>query len=591
MKDFNYDQLPGFSEQTIVKNIDSSSASDFSMVDVLSIQKYVPQNTLTSGAVTVRVAEIECISNDVKLSKVQSFILPRYFGYLVKIVKYLSEMLIGPGVISYSDRHLIDIVNSADSDKYKLPDVLSRLESSVSFMEGSNNTENENGKIKICSYLVRYNYEMTRSSLDRRVEFQMQADRSLSAHIIEALNEEMLSQYPLILSEQPCGALSQIKPNSFMGVILSRTYSSNPMKTKMHLEKVIGNCGFSHYTSDIVKAMCLGIVKGDNYPFVKYEQNHIIGGTTYFISRKDPLKIVHCQDKEEYALHRRNDCSPEGYRSVGYYSREYNVIAFLADDMDDNTLGTFIHESAHAIMNILFKNKSKPYSSENAEQLNAYKLAELNVFRNVAEKLGFPAKELSSVDNVADIIKWLKDDIAIFSKHKNDKVLSAFSILVRAYEESELDCEVIVRIPQFLSMGIPLSNLQTYFMPLLNYWDKIITPKFSAFFDESRELFKRLNLDPDANMDSLLSAFSTFTLDPCKGNASLNAAEGSCATQRDKKERIVERTIVENGTDIPDDDFVRSPFGCSIMKRMMHHGVKVFPQFIKSEECRRPKFK
>lgn len=355
---------------------------------------------------------------------------------------------------------------------------------------------------------------------------------------------DLYSKYPVLQSEYPSKTLNSTTANSLSDIILSRTYSSDPTHTKMLIENALKTYGQFSYTHDVIKSLLSNIAIDNSNPVTEFQHAIIHNQDRYNVNWQGPLKIAHYQPEE---------FSGKNYTS-GQYSGKYNLISIFTKNNEVETqFGvTLIHEIGHYVMHSLFKNNYKPYQSSNLEQKNTYLEAELATFKNLGKKLGLSSYKLDSLDKVDDVINEIKNtplmelmayfhsaskstdstyvnemrtkhgfsyfndyfpnwaiDTKLFFKLQKSilfieisesetisdhlKILSQFSLLLFDYQREALEPELIIRIPHLLSDNVPLSTLETYFKPLMNYWDNHVTPQINMAFENHQEQCLNMN--------------------------------------------------------------------------------------------------
>lgn len=374
--------------------------------------------------------------------------------------------------------------------------------------------------------------------------YQMNLNDNMSI-VMPEIYQDLHSKYPPLQSEYPCKILNSNTTNSLSDIILSRTYSSNPTHTEMLIQHALKTYGQYSYTDDVIKGMLSNIAIDSSNPVAPFQEATPYNENWYSVNWQEPIKISHLQPERI----ENND------NLGGKYQQRYNLISIFSGktNTEDSFGTTFIHETGHYVMNGLFKNDSKPYSPSNLEQKNAYNEAELTTFKNLGKQLGLSSLKLDSLNAVDDVIHEIKntplmelmtyfqslnkskDEVYINemrSKHGfsylNDylpnwiidaklflklqkstssievgdsekisehlKIMSQFSLLLFDYERVELEPELIIRIPHLLSDKIPLSTLETYFKPLMTYWDNHITPQVNLAFENHQEQCQNMNI-------------------------------------------------------------------------------------------------
>ncbi len=340
--------------------------------------------------------------------------------------------------------------------------------------------------------------------------------------------------YPALQSEHPSKTLNTIGTNSLSDIILSRTYSSNSTQSEMQLQNALKTYGEFSYTNDLIKGLLSNVAIDNSTPVTSFQSYTPYNNAWYLLNFQEPIKITHFQPGE--FANKTN--------TGGMYQEKYNAISIFSKSVDSDTsfATTFIHETGHYVMNGLFKNGCKPFTSSNLAQKNAYEEAELATFKNLGKQLGLPLSRLDPLDKVDDVIDEIKNttlielmayfqspskskdssyvsemrtkhgfsymndyliDTKLFFKLLNSQsfievpsseklsvhidIITQFTILMFDYPREKLEVELIIRIPHLLSENVPLSTLETYFKPLMNYWDNHITPQINTSFENHQE--------------------------------------------------------------------------------------------------------
>ncbi len=490
---------------------------------------YIPLNSITNGRLTIRVASVEATTIEIDLKSPEDRAETRDATRLIGIAATplsLSQFISSSRELAFSHADQRTKVLSAI-------DQILLTESGISTTEA---IRVEEGKMTSEAIVVTYQQEQKKSLPTQQAldlfNRHIRADKNLSANVFQVFANKMMEQYPLIQSEMPCATLSRTTANKLCDVILSRTYSSHPAATQRQFQDALKTYGRYSFTNDVIKMLALSIAAGDDSPAVQFDLHYELDGVTYFVSRKEPLKIIHCQNATEAKAHQGMNRSQPLLEVGGYYSPEYNVVVFEANETEPFS-SYFIHEASHATMHFLFKNKTKPYNPDDANQKNTFEQAALSVFKNVAQKLGIKKAALSTLHSIPDIVALLKretmldliecnyrsskaqalsfmlelrnkygfaEDLTaekleenIINKLKQEiankklkphdlTVLSEFAALIYDYPEEEIEEELIVRLPQLLAEKVPSPKLKSYFNPLMKYWNATVTPAVSTLY-------------------------------------------------------------------------------------------------------------
>ena len=502
--------IPGFTWDVSTKKIENIGYS----LNIETLHaKYEPQNTQTLGHLAIKPLGIETTTHHCTIEAHN---------------KRLSETL-----------NLNDIFSQVTNASLKYPEISSE-ENSIS------QCLIEKDQI-ICHKLV-LSFGAVKSDVSFGTDvgyhaYQMSLNNNMTVAAPE-IYQDLHSKYPTLQSEYPCKMLNSNTPNSLSDIILSRTYSSNPTHTEMLVQHALKTYGQFSYTDDVIKGLLSNIAIDNLNPVTQFQDATLYNEEWYNVNWQEPIKIAHYQPEE---------ISDKNYIG-GQYNKQYNLISTFSKktNTEDSFGTTFIHETGHYVMNSLFKNGSKPYSPSKLEQKNAYHEAELATFKNLGSQLGVPSFKLDPLNKVDDVIHEIKNtplmeliayfqsaskstdhdyinemrskygfsylndylpnwviDVKLFLKLQksmspievgdsgkisdHQKILTQFSLLLSDYEKESIEPELIIRIPHLLSENVPLSTLETYFKPLMNYWDNHITPQINLAFENHQEQCLNIN--------------------------------------------------------------------------------------------------
>ncbi len=322
------------------------------------------------------------------------------------------------------------------------------------------------GKISIKGETGSFNAASPLSHIKRIIE-QHRANELIDENLLAGFENKRLEQYPLIAQNKLC-----VSNDPF----LNRFYSSDCSATALEMSKVF-SLKDAPYIRDVLRIVTQGIETGEQHPFVESTIHYPFDGMVFVVSRKDPLHFVHCQDEAELAANSKHLVD----RDIGgYYSTEYNVVTFQGDAQ--KLAPHFVHEAAHAVMNIVFKNGAKPFGKDNATQKAAYEHAEIECFKNLARVLGVTdaqLQEMSKTEDVIDFLKYKSDERPPRSmlnlSEDDERILNVFGTLLGGYNREEIALELIVRIPQLIAMGVSTEQVARYFGPLMQYWNTFVS--------------------------------------------------------------------------------------------------------------------
>ena len=247
----------------------------------------------------------------------------------------------------------------------------------------------QNGVIKIDSLTYKNFADDRQFRSFEQVQKQIELDNSLSIEHAQAINNELYEKFPILNNSTPIVTILNSKIVSQLDVLLSRTYSSDPIAATKIAKEVLANSGkHGPVFNDLFAGIILGIAKGADYPIAPFLthitlekdllgvlQDMLFGGVigaTIAIERNEPLKIIHSID-------RTNLDNLGKTEAAGFYSPEYNVALFL------DTAERAVHEFVHALNNLVFNNKGNPFSLKNE---NSYLEAVKDFLLNLNAKLG-----------------------------------------------------------------------------------------------------------------------------------------------------------------------------------------------------------
>lgn len=478
----------------------NSKDADFTLlVQKLDIQ-YVSQNELKNDRLSVKVANMNTTFTNIFLKDVDQDLSPTALSNFSPI--NLTE------VISLYAPTLLSQISTLKLKQIKNKDIFQ--------FSSKAKSQETNGIDTLLIHETLFSYnpdnpDLAFSEAGTLFEKQLNADKNLSSEILDYFSAKLSEQYPFIQGEKSCKNLSLTTQNSISDIILSQTYSADPQATVALLNQALSTYSKFSYTSDIINALSASISGGDAYSAVPSDYSYAIEGALYSVHRTEPLRIVHCQNTEEMTQH-SVDKETHAVNRRGFYSPELNVITFKGDisEMPNIFTPAFIHESSHAVINRLFKNDCQPFFKMDENQKALYEQAELAVFKNLAKKLNIVESGVYDFSTTQMAIKALKhsdildrvineeDDVMIKTHKVTEEdflVLSELHSLIYHYGEDALSAELIVRIPQLLTQGVSAATLESYFKPLMDYWNTSITP----------EVAKIIEGKPSANSGYLLS--------------------------------------------------------------------------------------
>lgn len=233
--------------------------------------------------------------------------------------------------------------------------------------EGKNTIEN--GLIKIHSLTYKNFADDRQFKSFEQVQKQIELDNSLNIEHAQAINNELYEKFPILNNSTPIVTMLNNKIVSQLDILLSRTYSSDPIAANKVIKEVLANSGkHGSVFNDLFAGIILGIAKGADYPVAPFLthinlekdllgiwQDILLGrviGSTIVIERNEPLRIIHSTD-------RTNLDNLGKTEAAGFYSPEYNVALFL------DTAERAVHEFVHAFNNLVFNNKGNPFSLKN----------------------------------------------------------------------------------------------------------------------------------------------------------------------------------------------------------------------------------
>lgn len=461
-----------------------SKDSDFALLVQNLDAQFVPQNKIANERISVKAACINATFTNLFLKDGEEYDSPMALSDLPSI--NLTEVMntYAPALLSkISDLTLEHIKNK---------DIVTS--NTVSKSQETNNIDT------ILIHQAQFSYnpknpDLSFAEAGELFDNQMNADKNLSPEILDYFNDKIFEQYPFLQSQTPCKNLSATSQNSINDIILSRTYSAHAETTADQFNQALSTYSQFSYSTDIIRALSVSISGGDKSSSVPSDAHYTLNGASYAVHREEPLKIIHCQNAEEMTLH-SVDKETLAVNRGGYYSTEFNVIAFRGEtnSTDGNIfVPAFIHESGHAVMNRLFKNDCKPFFKTDESQAALYNQAEIDVFKNLAQRLMLEENtEILPFNTTENIIITIKksglldaliteeDDVIAQKLNVSEEeylILNELHSLIYHYPSDLISAELIIRIPQLLTQGVATTTLEGYFKPLMNYWEHTVTPE------------------------------------------------------------------------------------------------------------------
>jgi hypothetical protein len=550
--------MPGISKEISLCSVQSA---DYTLSSGKFTGTYTPQHSVYKNGVKVTVARIE--------SQIEAIMLKKSLPQVTNESEGVSTALATQSNVLALKDILPSVAEINQSHAFKLLKDAKTL--GGMWEDFSHKINIKNGVVSVTTNYSNYNYNIAATNKLFQVSTpplkrQAYADMNLSEDIIVTLNEIMLNQYPLIKQEQPCKVLEQDRINTSSDAILTRTYSSNKKLTTQYMTDAVKTYEtLSKYTREVMQVIEMASIAGELAPHAVSHSHTKIDDVFYNVSRQ--VQIVHCLTDNELSSH-----SPVGMRKNigGYYSAEYNVITFLADDYENHFLPSFIHEAAHAAFNMLYQNQSNPFLED---EPFAFQKAEYQTFRLAASKLGISEDSLNKTESTNDVIHLLKDNRFLerlsLRTSKQDlqpeldalaltdddlTVLSQFADLVHFYKAEEISQELIVRVPQLFAEKVSASTIRVYFHAIMDYWDKEISPKISTFIDADPEVGSDKAETEEQFIEMLMHSTQTST--GCFHQFKHTPASSSRTSKTEEKEEEV-LTPTMPDTDNPGDTFER----------------------------------
>ncbi len=382
-----------------------------------------------------------------------------------------------------------------------------------------------------------YKYKLLQSSASEKSKKLLEAnfdilinhariDKTISSDEAVNYHNEIYSNLPILLS-QPIIDQNGIKPD-LASLLLSRTYSTNHEQTSQLIGNISAKLTSYNYKYDVMAFVTLGIAQGQDFPSAKYI-SHIPteGGVFFAIERQDPLTIIHATNQDELKNYTYfSDNSDIG----GFYRIEYNTLVF-ADER------SFIHEAAHAVMNLAFNNNCKPYHESKGPIYDEYQQAEQELLLKIINRLGFESTqnlEEQSVDSlksilkketILDLLRYASDPLKIesdqyylLSKYFPNREFEDFSqffiefastkiaelklteseysligeitTLLHSpayYNQNTFDSEVIVRLPQLAFEGVDAATMHHYFGKMEQFWNNHVHSHIASLVEEHQD--------------------------------------------------------------------------------------------------------
>jgi hypothetical protein len=221
--------------------------------------------------------------------------------------------------------------------------------------------------------------------------------------------------------------------------------------------------------------LALGIARGKDFPVIK-DFSHVLSedGAWLVVEREYPLTLIHPSNKEE--LKKYSYSSDDIHGSI--YMANYNVIVFENEEH-------FLHEAAHATMNILFNNEANPYPEEKGEIFKAYENAEKDVLIKILNRLGIETDETIQYQSVHQLKYTLETNSSfksLFSDENHEEIPNLnitkseydlfFKIfkLFNAYNQENFDQELIVILHELAFDGADSETLHHYFGKMEEFW-------------------------------------------------------------------------------------------------------------------------
>jgi hypothetical protein len=380
-----------------------------------------------------------------------------------------------------------------------------------------------------------YNFEPIKANLNLILD-HAKLDQALTLEVANVHYNEIYKKFS-ILSSNAITEQNQIKPN-LNSLLLSRTYSTDHTQTTNIISNIVAKINHTPYNSDLLAFISLGMAQGAEYPFASslthvssiFNPNNPLGsfinitdnfinnkdqGTTIVVKRQDPLTIIHAINDNELKNYTFFDNNPD---IGGFYKPEFNIIVFKDER-------TFIHEAAHAVINLIFNNDAAPYFDNKGKIYTQYHEAARKTLFKIYEKLGkniddqnidlglikyylkrdtslelfayaakrseiddekkeylakkyFPDQEITDFKTSLDNLTKSKINELQLSDDDISVIIEIGTILYfYPSDEQTFDAELIVRLPQLAFEGVKAETLHHYFAEIEQFWNENIHSK------------------------------------------------------------------------------------------------------------------
>ena len=272
------------------------------------------------------------------------------------------------------------------------------------------NSKIENGKITSQNFIASSKNNVLNLDLTEFIN-QVNLGSKLSIDKAKEISEGIFEVDPILRSAPLNSNISDANHvHSIKEMILSRTYSGY----KNDALKLINNFNISGHSlyKDYFTVVALDIAS--NFSNVKSLEHRFSEDMSVIVVEKnEPLRLI-------YETHAEINNKVEFDNDIGGFYRPLdNLIKFEDED-------AFIHEVAHAAINILFANEANPYPKDKGEIYDAFKAAENKLIHALINKLGYQKDEIQDSDVLKYYLKTFPETILFHKALKEGSELNLF---------------------------------------------------------------------------------------------------------------------------------------------------------------------
>jgi hypothetical protein len=488
------------------------TSEDVDMINIKFHSDYKPYKTIK-----VKAADTQYNALSFKLTTDKKEALSRDHDTLEKNLNALMEKEQSTGIVEINDgNHASTFITQLDEEGQES---LAHFFRVASFSRSLNTMDSHtvNDKVNINEYRFSYKEKLQLEQIESVIH-SINLDNILKEEmVLDDLYNMLYEKFPILTGEPIYSKLNYFAPISLENILKSRTFTDNSQAATDCIKSTISSINFP-FIKDILAVASLGISQGAEFPIAPVSRLYLPGvnnimdmlkaqtpSAPILIERSEPLRFIFNNDIDKINSETKDSTSLE---TAGYYKAEYNIVMY-------SDVRSMVHESTHAVMNLVFNNDSKPYTSKEDKAYNDYQSSVVKLLANVAIKLGVASEALTdqSSDALVSLIKS-KTIIDLLAVIKSPSILDTQGYMLGFKYNDIFDAITLQEVKDITTSKLETLNLTASEAEVISRVGTIIYGYTAESFD--RELIAYLanlyydELDDNKAIDDIFAPILEF---------------------------------------------------------------------------------